>query len=109
MSLLALAQLSGIGALESPLALFSSDQSTEESPSASAPEDTSPPWITRSGSSLMAGDRPFKVWGYNYGIGQRYAILDYFEEPTEAVQDKVFDDMREARSMGPIPSASTWR
>lgn len=101
-SLLAVAQLSGIGALEGPLALFSSDRSTEEGapPPAAAPENTPPPWITRSGSSLMAGGRPFKVWGFNYGIGARYAILDYFEEPTEAVRNRVFDDMREARSLG---------
>lgn len=56
--------------------------------------------ITRSGHDLMKGRKRFEVWGYNYGIGEKYAILDYFGDPQDATQRRVFADMREAKSLG---------
>ena len=58
------------------------------------------PRITARGHDLLAGKRRFEVWGFNYGIGDRYLILDYFSRPTKRRQARVFEDMREARALG---------
>ena len=58
------------------------------------------PMVERQGAGLVAGGDPFRVWGFNYGVGDRYAILSYFDEPTKARLRQVVSDMREARSLG---------
>ena len=58
------------------------------------------PRITSRGRALYAGQERFQVWGFNYGIGDRYPILDYFEKPTARRRARVFKDMREARFLG---------
>jgi len=68
------------------------------SPSAAAP--TKLPNVVRQGSDLVAGGERFRAWGFNYGIGDRYPILSYFDRPTESRLDEVVNDMREARSLG---------
>jgi hypothetical protein len=68
------------------------------SPSAGAP--TKLPDVLRQGSDLVAGGERFRAWGFNYGIGDRYPILEYFDRPTEGRLDQVVADMREARSLG---------
>ena len=58
------------------------------------------PVVERQGAGLAAGSHPFRVWGFNYGVGDRYAILSYFDKPTKARLRQVVSDMREARSLG---------
>jgi hypothetical protein len=68
------------------------------SPSAAAP--TKLPDILRQGGDLVAGGERFRAWGFNYGIGDRYPILSYFDRPTASRLDEVVADMGEARSLG---------
>jgi hypothetical protein len=58
------------------------------------------PEVHRQGSDLVAGGERFRVWGFNYGLGQRYPILGYFERPTARRLRRVVADMREARLLG---------
>jgi hypothetical protein len=58
------------------------------------------PEVHRQGGDLVAADERFHVWGFNYGIGQRYPILAYFDHPTERRLQTVVADMRKARSLG---------
>ncbi len=58
------------------------------------------PEVLRQGSDLVAGGERFRAWGFNYGIGERYPILRYFDRPTEPRLDEVVADMREARALG---------
>jgi hypothetical protein len=58
------------------------------------------PVVERQGADLTAGGERFRVWGFNYGVGDRYAILSYFDEPTKPHMRQVLADMREARSLG---------
>jgi hypothetical protein len=67
-------------------------------PSAAAPPKL--PDVGRNGSDLVAGGERFRAWGFNYGIGDRYPILSYFDRPTAARLDEVVADMREARALG---------
>jgi hypothetical protein len=41
------------------------------------------PVVHRQGGDLLAGGERFLVWGFNYGLGERYPILAYFDHPTE--------------------------
>ena len=52
------------------------------------------------GGDLVSGGRPFRAWGFNYGVGERYAILSYFERPTKRRLRQVVAELREARSLG---------
>jgi hypothetical protein len=54
----------------------------------------------RQGADLAAGGERFRVWGFNYGVGDRYPILRYFDRPTTRRLRQVVADMREARSLG---------
>ena len=56
--------------------------------------------VHRQGGDLAAGGERFQAWGFNYGMGDRYAILDYFDRPTKGRLRQVVADMREARSLG---------
>jgi hypothetical protein len=58
------------------------------------------PEVHRQGSDLVAGGERFRVWGFNYGLGQRYPILGYFERPTARGLQSVVADMRRARLLG---------
>jgi hypothetical protein len=58
------------------------------------------PVVHRQGGDLLAGGERFLVWGFNYGLGERYPILAYFDHPTERRLQSVVADMREARSLG---------
>jgi hypothetical protein len=58
------------------------------------------PEVQREGSDLFAAGERFRVWGFNYGIGDRYPILRYFDRPTEGRLQEVVADMREARALG---------
>jgi hypothetical protein len=58
------------------------------------------PEVVRQGSDLVAGGERFRAWGFNYGIGDRYPILSYFDRPTEPRLDELVADMREARALG---------
>jgi hypothetical protein len=58
------------------------------------------PEVHRQGSDLVAAGERFRVWGFNYGIGQRYPILAFFDHPTERRLQRVVADMRKARSLG---------
>jgi hypothetical protein len=58
------------------------------------------PEVHRQGGDLVAAGERFGVWGFNYGLGQRYPILAYFDHPTERRLQSVVSDMREARSSG---------
>jgi hypothetical protein len=58
------------------------------------------PEVLRQGSDLVAGGERFRAWGFNYGIGDRYPILSYFDHPTGPRLDEVVADMREARELG---------
>ena len=58
------------------------------------------PVVEGQGADLAAGGERFRVWGFNYGVGDRYAILSYFDEPTKRRLRQVVGDMREARSLG---------
>ena len=73
---------------------------TIQRPQGASAGDGRLPRITARGHDLLAGKRRFEVWGFNYGIGDRYRILDYFSRPTERRQARVFEDMREARALG---------
>jgi hypothetical protein len=68
--------------------------------SRSAAAPTQLPDVHRQGSDLVAGGERFRAWGFNYGIGDRYPILRYFDRPTESRLDEVVSDMREARALG---------
>src|SRR4029450_4478201 len=61
---------------------------------------TGPPEVHRQGGDLVAAGERFHVWGFNYGIGQRYPILAYFDHPTKRRLRTVVADMRKARSLG---------
>ena len=56
--------------------------------------------VARDGGDLSAGGRPFQAWGFNYGLGERYPILDFFDRPTRAGLATVASDMRRARALG---------
>lgn len=58
------------------------------------------PQVQRQGSDLVAAGERFRAWGFNYGIGDRYPILSYFDRPTERRLQRVVADMREARLLG---------
>ena len=58
------------------------------------------PEVQRQGSDLVAAGERFRAWGFNYGIGDRYPILSYFDRPTERRLQRVVADMREARLLG---------
>jgi hypothetical protein len=58
------------------------------------------PEVRRQGADLVAAGEPFKVLGFNYGLGRRYPILAYFDDPTERRLRTVVADMREARLLG---------
>jgi hypothetical protein len=58
------------------------------------------PAVDRQGGDLVAAGDRFHVWGFNYGLGQRYPILSYFDRPTRRRLNTVVADMREARSLG---------
>ena len=58
------------------------------------------PEVHRLGGDLVAAGGPFRVWGFNYGLGSRYPILAYFDRPTERGLQSVAADMRRARSLG---------
>jgi hypothetical protein len=71
------------------------------SASGQAPSDAEPqPLVVRQGADLAAGGERFRVWGFNYGVGDRYPILRYFDRPTTRRLRQVVADMREARSLG---------
>lgn len=59
-----------------------------------------PPEVQRHGADLVAGGERFRAWGFNYGIGDRYPILSYFDRPTKRRLQTVVADMREARALG---------
>jgi hypothetical protein len=56
--------------------------------------------VSRDGGDLTAGGRRFLAWGFNYGLADRYPILDYFARPTENRLRRLVADMRKARSLG---------
>jgi hypothetical protein len=58
------------------------------------------PEVHRQGSDLVAAGKRFRVWGFNYGLRERYPILRYFDRPTDQRLRRVVADMREARSLG---------
>ena len=58
------------------------------------------PVIERQGADLVAGAERFRTWGFNYGVGNRYPILSYFDEPSKPRLRQLVADMREARSLG---------
>ena len=58
------------------------------------------PRVYRMGDDLAASGQRFQAWGFNYGVGDRYAILRYFDRPTAARLNQVTADMREARALG---------
>jgi hypothetical protein len=58
------------------------------------------PEVHRQGSDLVAAGERFRVWGFNYGLRERYPILRYFDSPTEQRLRRVVADMREASLMG---------
>ena len=68
------------------------------SPRAAAPSAL--PEVKRQGNDLVAAGERFRAWGFNYGIGDRYPILRYFDRPTERRLQRVVADMREARLLG---------
>jgi hypothetical protein len=61
---------------------------------------TALPEVVRHGGDLFAAGERFRAWGFNYGIGERYPILSYFDRPTERRLQRVVADMREARVLG---------
>ena len=58
------------------------------------------PEIQRQGRDLVTAGERFRVWGFNYGLGERYPILAYFDRPTERRLQRIVADMRQARSLG---------
>lgn len=58
------------------------------------------PHVQRQGHHLTAAGERFRVWGFNYGVGDRYPILRYFDRPTDCRLRRAVADMREARSLG---------
>src|SRR4051812_19173435 len=58
------------------------------------------PSVHRHGGDLVAAGERFRAWGFNYGVGDRYPILRYFERPTERRLRGAAADMREVRSLG---------
>ena len=58
------------------------------------------PGVHRRGDDLAAAGSRFQAWGFNYGVGDRYLILRYFEDPSKSRLERVVADMREARSLG---------
>jgi hypothetical protein len=65
-----------------------------------SPSASRPPEIHRQGTDLVAAGERFRAWGFNYGLGQRYPILRYFDRPTKRRLDRVVADMRGARRLG---------
>jgi hypothetical protein len=58
------------------------------------------PEVHRQGSDLVAAGQRFRVWGFNYGLRERYPILRYFDRPTDRRLHSVVADMREAQVLG---------
>jgi hypothetical protein len=58
------------------------------------------PEVHRQGSDLVAAGERFRVWGFNYGLRERYPILRYFDRPTERRLHRVVADMRGGRLLG---------
>jgi hypothetical protein len=69
-------------------------------PAAGSAGSSALPGVHRQGGDLVAAGERFHAWGFNYGLGPRYPILNYFDRPTERRLRRVVADMREARSLG---------
>jgi hypothetical protein len=52
------------------------------------------------GRELRAGAAPLRVWGFNWGLGDRYPILDYFDDPTAERLDGLAAELRTAARLG---------
>jgi hypothetical protein len=69
-------------------------------PAAGSADSPALPEVRRQGTDLVAAGERFRVFGFNYGLGRRYPILSYFDDPTERRLRRVVVDMREARLLG---------
>jgi hypothetical protein len=52
------------------------------------------------GDSLYAGRRPWRAWGFNWGLGDHEPVIAYFDEPSSANLAVLARELRTARRLG---------
>jgi hypothetical protein len=58
------------------------------------------PRITVHGDRLYAGSRPWKAWGFNWGVGDHAPVIAYFDDPSAANFAVLAAELRTARQIG---------
>ncbi|HEY2162154.1 MAG TPA: hypothetical protein VGH24_12670 [Solirubrobacteraceae bacterium] len=61
---------------------------------------TTMPRISVRGDRLYSGDRPWRAWGMNWGVGDHEPVIAYFDDPTAANLSVLRGELRTARGMG---------
>jgi hypothetical protein len=61
---------------------------------------TTMPRISVRGDRLYSGDRPWRAWGMNWGVGDHEPVIAYFDHPTAANLAVLRGELRSARTMG---------
>ena len=69
-------------------------------PAATAANANGMPRITVHGSELYAGSRPWKAWGFNWGVGDHAPVIAYFDDPTAANFAVLRSELGTARALG---------
>jgi hypothetical protein len=58
------------------------------------------PRISVHGDRLYNGDRPWRAWGMNWGVGDHQPVIAYFDDPSAANLSVLSGELGRARSMG---------
>jgi hypothetical protein len=58
------------------------------------------PRVAVHGGALTAGGKPLRVFGFNWGVGDRQPVLDYFDHPTPAALRELGRQLDTARALG---------
>jgi hypothetical protein len=58
------------------------------------------PRISVHGGELLAGSRPWRAWGFNWGVGDHAPVIAYFDDPTAANFAVLRSELATARALG---------
>jgi hypothetical protein len=61
---------------------------------------TTMPRISVRGDRLYGGDRPWRAWGMNWGVGDHEPVIAYFDDPSTANLSVLRGELASARGMG---------
>ena len=56
--------------------------------------------ISVRGNRLYAGERPWRAWGMNWGLGDHALVIAYFNDPSSAHLALLATELRTARAIG---------